>query len=183
MYQHNVKISYSSGNITTIINLTIINDSNTQFNESGLAQYLQDNGITNAGTNSSIWYDCSGYNENSSQGTYIDIKGLFYNTSNSYITYRGRKNDGTITSANISGYTYSDSVEEIGQANEIDGSVVVANPTLAGTESELSGLEVDGTKYKVGGGGSQLYQHNITSEFTNVSDRYFLSLQIFTCFI
>ena len=30
---------------------------------------------------------------------------------------------------------------------------VGANPTLAGTEAELEGLEIDGTKYKVGGGG------------------------------
>lgn len=37
------------------------------------------------------------------------------------------------------------------------GSEVVANPTLAGTEPNLTGLEVDGTKYAVsgGGGGSQ----------------------------
>lgn len=33
------------------------------------------------------------------------------------------------------------------------GSEVVANPTLAGTEPSLTGLEVDGTKYAVSGGG------------------------------
>ena len=32
------------------------------------------------------------------------------------------------------------------------GSTVVANPTLAGTEDSLTGIEVDGTKYAVGGG-------------------------------
>lgn len=32
------------------------------------------------------------------------------------------------------------------------GAEVVANPTLAGTESDLTGLEVDGTKYKVSSG-------------------------------
>ena len=32
------------------------------------------------------------------------------------------------------------------------GSTVVANPTLSGDEATLDGLEVDGTKYKVGGG-------------------------------
>lgn len=32
--------------------------------------------------------------------------------------------------------------------------VVVANPTLAGTESALNGLQVGDTKYSVGGGGS-----------------------------
>ncbi len=45
------------------------------------------------------------------------------------------------------------------------GTTVVANPTLEGTEPDLTGLEVEGTKYKVpsGGGGTQhLYQHNIT---------------------
>lgn len=37
---------------------------------------------------------------------------------------------------------------------------LVANPTLAGTESDLTGLQVGDTKYKVGGGG-HLYQHNV----------------------
>lgn len=32
------------------------------------------------------------------------------------------------------------------------GTTVVANPTLAGTEADLTGLEVNGAKYKVGGG-------------------------------
>lgn len=40
------------------------------------------------------------------------------------------------------------------------GSSVVANPTLAGDEDALTGLEVDGTKYAVGGG-KQLYLHNV----------------------
>lgn len=38
---------------------------------------------------------------------------------------------------------------------------VEANPTLAGTEASLTGLQIGETKYKVGGG-KQLYQHNIT---------------------
>ena len=39
---------------------------------------------------------------------------------------------------------------------------VVANPTLSGDEATLNGLEVDGTKYKVGGGsGGKLYMHHI----------------------
>lgn len=38
--------------------------------------------------------------------------------------------------------------------------VVVANPTLAGTEGDLEGIQVGDTKYKIGGG-KQLYQHNL----------------------
>lgn len=38
---------------------------------------------------------------------------------------------------------------------------VVANPTLAGTESALTGLQVGDTKYKVSGG-TQLYKHSFT---------------------
>ena len=38
------------------------------------------------------------------------------------------------------------------------GSIVKPNPTLAGTETLLTGLEIDGTKYKVGGG-TKLYKH------------------------
>ena len=41
-----------------------------------------------------------------------------------------------------------------------EASYVVANPTLSGDEATLDGLEVDGTKYKVGGG-SKLYKHDI----------------------
>ena len=43
-------------------------------------------------------------------------------------------------------------------------STVIANPTLSGDEATLDGLEVDGTKYKVGGsGGSEvhLYEHRV----------------------
>ena len=40
-----------------------------------------------------------------------------------------------------------------------EASSVVANPTLSGDEATLNGLEVDGTKYKVGGG--KLYNHSI----------------------
>jgi hypothetical protein len=58
------------------------------------------------------------------------------------------------------------------------GSSVVANPTLAGTEADLTGLEVDGTKYKVssGGGGSEvhLYQHNIQLKSTFTDNRKFV---------
>ena len=47
------------------------------------------------------------------------------------------------------------------QAGEI--AEVVANPTLAGDEAELTGLQVGDTKYAMpqGGSGSQLYAHNI----------------------
>ena len=38
---------------------------------------------------------------------------------------------------------------------------VVANPTLAGTEADLEGIQVGNTKYKVGGGGIT-YTHTIT---------------------
>ena len=44
------------------------------------------------------------------------------------------------------------------------GSTVIANPTLSGDEATLDGLEVDGTKYKVGGSGGsggKLYKHDI----------------------
>lgn len=41
---------------------------------------------------------------------------------------------------------------------------IVANPTLAGTEDNLTGLKIGNTKYKINGNGSltHLYQHNIT---------------------
>lgn len=55
------------------------------------------------------------------------------------------------------------------------GTTVVANPTLAGTEAELTGLQVGNTKYKVPqGGGATLYQHNIAfKETTNIQEVFF----------
>lgn len=46
---------------------------------------------------------------------------------------------------------------------EAGGSTVVANPELVGDEPDLTGLEVDGTKYAVhqGGGTTNLYLHSI----------------------
>lgn len=49
--------------------------------------------------------------------------------------------------------------------------LVKANVTLDGTESDLTSIEIYGTKYKVGGG-SQFYQHNIKMWYTQ-SGQYF----------
>jgi hypothetical protein len=38
---------------------------------------------------------------------------------------------------------------ELVDVGQSAGSIVVADPTLAGTESELEGIEIDGTKYKL----------------------------------
>lgn len=46
-----------------------------------------------------------------------------------------------------------------------EASSVVANPTLSGNEATLDGLEVDGTKYKVGGS-EKLYLHRIQIQCT-----------------
>ena len=58
------------------------------------------------------------------------------------------------------------------------GTEVVANPVLAGTETDLTGLEVAGTKYKIptggSGGGTQWYLHKITSEVYS-NGLYFIS--------
>lgn len=63
-------------------------------------------------------------------------------------------------------------------------SEVNANPTLAGTETELSGLEIDGVKYKIAAGGGSatgsgaLYQHRIiVNDATDDYDFVFLSKQ------
>lgn len=51
--------------------------------------------------------------------------------------------------------------------NEIgEKSKVVANPTLSGYEETLEGAEIDGIKYKVGGG--KLYLHNVRIGKNNV---------------
>ena len=50
---------------------------------------------------------------------------------------------------------------------------VIANPTLAGTESALTGLQVGSTKYKVSGG-TQLYRHDIVVDDINNIARTFI---------
>ncbi len=64
--------------------------------------------------------------------------------------------------------------------NAQGGTEVVANPSLSGTESELTGLKVAGTKYKVpqgGGGGSggvgNLYLHNVFVTSSSNDSIYF----------
>lgn len=59
------------------------------------------------------------------------------------------------------------------------GTTVVANPTLAGTEADLTGLQVGDTKYKVGGGGGSVMKVTYTydedtDEFT--SDKTFAEI-------
>ena len=47
------------------------------------------------------------------------------------------------------------------------GSTVIANPTLNGDEATLDGLEVDGTKYKVGGGSGTITLDDIVDKNGN----------------
>ena len=47
---------------------------------------------------------------------------------------------------------------------EAGGSTVVANPPLVGDEPDLTGLEVDGAKYKVPQGGGSLYTYYVKTE-------------------
>lgn len=70
------------------------------------------------------------------------------------------------------------------QAVSTGGTTVVANPTLAGTETKLNGLEVNGTKYSVGDIGEitltteqlqsylQTYQVTLTIDQVNVFEKY-----------
>ena len=65
-------------------------------------------------------------------------------------------------------YSYRLIDEESGGSG--GGSTVIANPTLSGDEATLDGLEVDGTKYKVGGGSEvHLYKHSISLQGRNVN--------------
>lgn len=48
-----------------------------------------------------------------------------------------------------------------------EGTEVIANPTLAGTESALTGLQVGDTKYKIESGGGKLYAHRVWLRINN----------------
>ena len=55
------------------------------------------------------------------------------------------------------------------------GSTVIANPVLVGTETELTGLQIDNTKYKIsggGGGGSTYYQEKVLCDVTSKQELY-----------
>ena len=67
---------------------------------------------------------------------------------------------GGVTKGSFSLNQASDQTIELDAGGGSGGSTVVANPALSGDEATLNGLEVDGTKYKVGGGG-KLYEHTI----------------------
>lgn len=68
--------------------------------------------------------------------------------------------------------TINKTIEEVNEPLDInelrrlledkEGTNVVANPTLTGTEAALSGLQVGETKYKVGGGGSEQHCYCIS---------------------
>ena len=76
---------------------------------------------------------------------------------------------GGVTKGSISLNQATDQTIELDAGGSGGGSTVIANPTLSGDEAPLDGLEVDGTKYKVGGSGSSgsggsevhLYEHHI----------------------
>ena len=59
---------------------------------------------------------------------------------------------GGVTKGSISLNQASDQTIALDAGGSGGGSSVIANPTLSGDEATLNGLEVDGTKYKVGGG-------------------------------
>ena len=66
-----------------------------------------------------------------------------------------------MTGKEIEGTKLIDIIDETADAYEGGGSgggsKVVANPELVGDEPDLTGLEVDGNKYKVPQGGGQSY--------------------------
>ncbi len=67
------------------------------------------------------------------------------------LTHTATEIDTAVTKANAITSTASEIDTAVGNATK-----VVANPTLAGTEADLTGLEVNGTKYAVPSGGSAI---------------------------
>ena len=93
--------------------------------------------------------------------------------------YEGAQVGDLVLSRNADSYGYYGKVTIIGVDNTYcmvqtlgslrgqqgaPGTQVVANPTLVGTESDLEGIQIAGTKYKVGGG-KQLYRHEINFSY------------------
>lgn len=68
--------------------------------------------------------------------------------------------------------------EELSMALQ-EKSKVVANPTLSGNEETLEGAEIDGVKYKVGGG-SKLYMHAIQFYITGSAKYNYVYIELFS---
>ena len=79
---------------------------------------------------------------------------------------------GGVTKGSITLNQSSDQTIDLDAGGSSGGSTVIANPTLSGDEATLDGLEVDGTKYKVGGSGGKLYLHKLRIYKTDVTDNY-----------
>lgn len=74
------------------------------------------------------------------------------------VTKTSSGNVDTYTMIFTDGTTYSFTVTNGGGG----GSSVIANPTLVGGEADLTALEVDGTKYKISGGGGNADKIELT---------------------
>lgn len=69
------------------------------------------------------------------------------------------------------GDTTSEIIKGIADDYTGGGTTVVANPTLAGTEEELTGLQVGETKFKVGGGDENTSITTLTDLFVQLKEK------------
>lgn len=119
------------------------------------ARYLQLSGGTMMG---SIKLSGNGQNiRNSSNNIFITSSGYpKFGDSNSMVELKGNNTDVIHRRGNTVYYL-------------LDTSNTSANPTLSGGETDLTSLKLNGTNYKVGGGGSTLYQHTVCISFSSSS--------------
>lgn len=93
------------------------------------------------------------------------VSGTTYELALTYLTETPKIND-------FIAYVDNDLIKTLYKVTAIDStnatltkiadfSTVVANPTLTGTESDLTSIEIDGTKYAIPSGGGQAYEHHI----------------------
>ena len=87
---------------------------------------------------------------------------------------------GGTTKGSISLNQATDQTIELDAGGGSGGSTVVANPTLSGNEATLNGLEVDGTKYKVGGGGSEVHLYNHFCTLSMQGDSRKFTIEVIT---
>lgn len=101
-------------------------------------------------------------NGNNLVATYVDGTSENFSVSGvkgiAEVTKSSSGNVDTYTIIYTDGTTYSFTVTNGGGG----GSSVIANPTLIGDEAALTALEVDGTKYKVAGGGGNADKIELT---------------------
>ena len=105
--------------------------------------------------------------------TYWKVSGTA--STSGWIGFQPELTDNSVSSGTVVDALGFDNQGNLIKGQISSGSTVIANPVLVGTETELTGLQIDNTKYKIsggGGGGSTYYQEKVLCDVTSKQELY-----------